>query len=82
MTQHYEEVPTTPPTLTKEEVMAKTTLREQRILLLAAQEKSNKEIGDELGISEETAKCHRKNVSRKLNVSGKAAFRRLLALLR
>lgn len=57
--------------------MAETTLREQRVLRLAAQEKSNKEIGGELGISEETAKCHLKNALKKLNLSGKADLRRL-----
>lgn len=51
MMQHYEEsTKDTQSALTKEDVMAKTTLREQRILTLAAQEKSNKEIGDELDI--------------------------------
>lgn len=82
MTNDYEARTDSEPVMTKEDLMAKTTLREQRILTLAAQEKSNKEIGDELDISEETVKCHRKNVLRKLKLSGKAALRRLLMLLR
>jgi DNA-binding CsgD family transcriptional regulator len=67
--------------VTKEELMAKTTLRERRVLALAAQEMSNKEIAEELGISEQTVKRHRKNALKKLDLHGKADFRRLLHLL-
>ncbi|WP_262884505.1 helix-turn-helix domain-containing protein [Rudanella paleaurantiibacter] len=57
------------------------TLREHRVLRLAAQEMTNKEIAQALGIKEETAKCHRKNVLRKLGLRGKSDLRRLLRLL-
>ncbi|KAB7732715.1 hypothetical protein F5984_01825 [Rudanella paleaurantiibacter] len=42
---------------------------------------TNKEIAQALGIKEETAKCHRKNVLRKLGLRGKSDLRRLLRLL-
>lgn len=45
------------------------TDREREILKLIAQEKSNKEIGETLFISERTVETHRKNIFRKTKTS-------------
>ena len=44
------------------------TARERHILQLVAEEKSNKEIADALGISARTVESHRLNIMRKLSV--------------
>jgi DNA-binding NarL/FixJ family response regulator len=50
------------------------TKREIEIILLISQAKSNKEIGEELFISDQTVGVHRKNMMRKLNVSSTAGL--------
>lgn len=50
------------------------TPRELEVLHLIVQAKSNKEIGKELYISEQTVSVHRKNIMRKLSVSNTAAL--------
>ena len=50
------------------------TKREVEILRLIAQAKSNKEIGSELYISDQTVTVHRKNLMRKLNCNNAASL--------
>lgn len=50
------------------------TPRERQVLVLIAQGKSNKEIGQELGIGVRTVETHRENLTRKLRVRGAAAL--------
>lgn len=49
-------------------IRQKLTKREQEVLKLISQAKNNKEIADELYISDKTAGVHRKNIMRKLGV--------------
>ena len=51
----------------------KLSVREMEILKLVADGQSNKEIGNELGITEETVKTHVKSVLNKLRVPGRTA---------
>ncbi len=50
------------------------TRREMEILSLIARAKSNKEIGEELFISDQTVSVHRKNLMRKLHVTNSAGL--------
>lgn len=50
------------------------TRREIEILSLIAKAKTNKEIADELFISDQTVSVHRKNLMRKLNISNSAGL--------
>lgn len=50
------------------------TKREKEIIKLIAQEKTNKEMADELFVSLETIKSHRKNLMTKLNVKSVAGL--------
>jgi len=50
------------------------TKREMEILMLIARAKSNKEIAEELFISDQTVSVHRKNLMRKLKVSNSAGL--------
>jgi DNA-binding NarL/FixJ family response regulator len=50
------------------------TRRELEILTLIARAKSNKDIADELFISDQTVSVHRKNLMRKLKVSNSAGL--------
>ncbi len=50
------------------------TPRERQVLVLIAQGKSNKEIGQNLGIGVRTVETHRENLTRKLRVRGAAAL--------
>ncbi|MEM7076466.1 MAG: response regulator transcription factor [Pseudomonadota bacterium] len=52
------------------------TNREQTILLLLAQGKSNKDVGRQLDISVRTVETHRKNIKRKLGISSTAGLTR------
>jgi DNA-binding NarL/FixJ family response regulator len=54
------------------------TFREQEVLQAVKQARSCQEIADELFISVETVKSHRKNIISKLGLSGKVAFRRYI----
>ncbi len=63
----------TPPTAGGREVL---TSREQTILLQLARGKSNREVGEELGISVRTVETHRKNIKRKLGISSTAGLTR------
>jgi DNA-binding NarL/FixJ family response regulator len=47
--------------------------REMDIIKLVAEGKSNKEIGDQLGIAEGTVKTHVKSLLKKLKASGRTA---------
>lgn len=50
------------------------TRREIEILTMIAKAKTNKEIADELYISDQTVSVHRKNLMRKLNISNSAGL--------
>ena len=50
------------------------TKRELEILIMIAQAKTNKEIAEELFISDQTVSVHRKNLMRKLNISNSAGL--------
>jgi len=52
------------------------TPREQTILLLLAEGKSNKHVARELDISVRTAETHRRNIKRKLNIDSTAGLTR------
>lgn len=52
------------------------TSREQMILLLLAQGRSNKQVAGELDISVRTVETHRKNLKRKLGISSTAGLTR------
>jgi DNA-binding NarL/FixJ family response regulator len=54
------------------------SMRENRIINLAKEGFTNKEIALQLNIEESTVKCHRRNVMRKLGIKGKVAFLRFL----
>ncbi|MEY2894931.1 MAG: Bacterial regulatory protein luxR family [Bacteroidota bacterium] len=54
------------------------SMRENRIINLAKEGLTNKEIALQLNIEESTVKCHRRNVMRKLGIKGKVAFLRFL----
>ncbi len=53
-------------------VVVRLTNRETETLQLVAEGRTNKEIGDELGISEQTIKCHVSAILRKLNANDRA----------
>ncbi len=53
------------------------TKREVEILRLIAQAKSNREIGGELYISEQTVTVHRKNIMRKLNCNNATSLMKM-----
>lgn len=48
------------------------TKREEEVFSLLVQNKSTKEIGNELGISEKTVRNHISNAMQKLSVKGRA----------
>lgn len=50
------------------------TVTERRVLKLIAEEKTSKEIGEQLYISHRTVEKHRANISRKLNLQGSLAL--------
>lgn len=50
------------------------TPTERRVLRLIAEDKTSKEIGEELFVSHRTIEGHRANISRKLNLSGSLAL--------
>ncbi|MFQ5610623.1 MAG: DNA-binding response regulator [Anaerolineae bacterium] len=52
------------------------TEREQEVLLLIAEGLTNKQIGEELGISPKTVARHRDNITKKLNLSSRAQLTR------
>ncbi len=54
------------------------TQQEFRILKLARELMSNQEIADKLCVSEETVKSHRKNIMKKVGISGKKAMTKFL----
>lgn len=62
----------------KEEVINTLTNQELKILKLASTDLSNKEIADQLCISDQTAKKHRQNIYEKLNLHGKSEIRKFL----
>ena len=58
--------------VTSAKVLDPLTGREQEVLQLILSGKTNKAIGAELGISENTVKTHVKNIYSKYNVSSRA----------
>ena len=54
------------------------TLRESRIVNLAKEGLTNKEISILLEIEVSTVKCHRRNIMKKLGLKGKSEFVRYL----
>lgn len=52
----------------------KLTATERRILKLVAEEKTSREIGEQLFISHRTVETHRTNISRKLDLQGSLAL--------
>ena len=54
--------------------LSQLTVTERRILKLVADEKTSKEIGEQLYISYRTVETHRANISRKLNLQGSLAL--------
>ena len=56
------------------------TPTERRILKLIAEDKTSKEIADELFISYRTVETHRTNISRKLNLQGHLALIKFVAI--
>jgi len=52
------------------------TGREQEVLILIAEGQTNKEIGEQLGISPKTVARHRDNITRKLNLSSRTELTR------
>jgi DNA-binding NarL/FixJ family response regulator len=57
------------------------TRQEEKILKLAAEGHSNKEIGLLLFIAESTVKCHRQNIMQKAGISGKNEMMKYLMRL-
>jgi DNA-binding NarL/FixJ family response regulator len=54
------------------------TRQEFKILKLASEGMTNKEIGDLRCIAESTVKCHRQNIMQKVGISGKGEMMRFL----
>jgi DNA-binding NarL/FixJ family response regulator len=54
------------------------TRQEFKILKLASEGLTNKEIGDTQCIAESTVKCHRQNIMQKVGISGKSEMMRFL----
>jgi DNA-binding NarL/FixJ family response regulator len=54
------------------------TRQEFKILKLASEGMTNKEIGDVYCIAESTVKCHRQNIMKKVEISGKGEMMRFL----
>lgn len=54
------------------------TAQELKVLKLASTELTNKEIANNLCISDKTAKKHRQNIYEKLNLKGKSEIRKFL----
>lgn len=59
----------------------KLTIQERKVLALAIQDLTCKEIAEQLSISPATVIKHRKNICRKLDIKGKEAFRKTLRLI-
>ena len=57
-------------------LLSNLTQREQQVLTLIAEGMTNKQIGEELGISPKTVARHRDNITRKLNLSSRAELTR------
>lgn len=60
------------PDLMKDEKLSRLSGQEERILTLVAQGKTNKEIGQELHVSEKTVKNHLSHILQKLGVARRA----------
>lgn len=54
------------------------TRQEIKVLKLASEGITNKEIGDMLCIAESTVKCHRKNIMQKAGIKGKSEMMKFL----
>lgn len=62
--------------LTTEAELSSLTEREREVLTLIAEGLTNKQIGEQLGISPKTVARHRDNITRKLNLSSRAELTR------
>ena len=60
----------------KQSAVVPLTTREQAVLLLLAQGRSNKDVAGELDISVRTVETHRKNIKKKLGISTTAGLTR------
>jgi len=54
--------------VTEEDIFTKLTLSEMKILEMIAEQKSSKQIAEQLFIAEKTVKVHRRNIAKKLNL--------------
>lgn len=66
------------PIESQENLLELLTNQEVKVLKLASQQFSNKEIANELFIAESTAKKHRENICRKLSIKGRLSTRKFL----
>jgi DNA-binding NarL/FixJ family response regulator len=57
------------------------TRQELKVLVLARQGMSNKEIAEQMNVASSTIKRHRQNIMQKLNLKGKTAMMRFLICL-
>jgi LuxR family transcriptional regulator, maltose regulon positive regulatory protein len=57
------------------------TMQEYKVLQLAKHGAANKEIASQFNISTETVRKHRKNIMRKIGVTGKTEMAKFLILL-
>ena len=65
--------------LSKKEVVLNTlTSQELKVLKLASTDLTNKEIANQLCISDQNVKKHRQNIYEKLNLHGKGEIRQFL----
>ena len=65
----------------KKEYPELLTPRELEILRLAGQQKSNKEIGEQLGISKNTVERHRKNMLNRVGVTDMTTLLRIVQMI-
>jgi DNA-binding NarL/FixJ family response regulator len=64
------------PPLSLSDILSNLTEREQEVLTLIAEGLTNKQIGEQLGISPKTVARHRDNITQKLNRSSRAELTR------
>jgi DNA-binding NarL/FixJ family response regulator len=64
--------------LKKEAVLNTLTNQELKVLKLASTDLTNKEIANQLCISDQTVKKHRQNIYEKLNLQGTSEIRQFL----
>lgn len=62
----------------KDYVLANFTPTEQQVICFCAQGMSNQEVADQLFMSLDTLKVHKRNIARKLGIKGQVAIRKFL----